>query len=198
MPLSSSFNATRIWAAINWKTMKMFQIFLMILFWNLSLLLRQWDIMEKTRYMSKMVSYNHNGMKTMNQDHLTLLSSLRASKIRNIKQMNHVKSALCRTAIVGLSSVLSSLIVYFEKIFWLHISVVVVLWCFFWIHNSEYWYRHNFHCCSITIQRVHYILDSWDLLWELCLGGRAGLEFLPSLSNLAEQADCSVPCSEYK
>ena len=29
--------------------MKMFQIFLMIVFWNLSLLLRQWDIMEKTR-----------------------------------------------------------------------------------------------------------------------------------------------------
>ena len=78
----------------------MFHIFLMIVFWNLSLLLRQWDIMEKTRYMSKMVSYNHNGMKTMNQDHLTLLSNLRASKIRNIKHMNHVKSALCRTAIV--------------------------------------------------------------------------------------------------
>ena len=78
----------------------MFHIFLIIVFWNLSLLLRQWDIMEKTRYMSKMVSYNHNGMKTMNQDHLTLLSNLRASKIRNIKHMNHVKSALCRTAIV--------------------------------------------------------------------------------------------------
>ena len=29
--------------------MKMFHIFLMIVFWNLSLLLRQWDIMEKTR-----------------------------------------------------------------------------------------------------------------------------------------------------
>ena len=51
----------------------------------------------------------------MNQDHLTLLSSLRASKIRNIKQMNHVKSALWRTAIVGMSNVLSSLIVYFQK-----------------------------------------------------------------------------------
>ena len=49
--------------------------------------------------MSRMLSYNQRGMKTMNQDQRTLSSSLSTSRMRNMRQMNQVKRALCSTAI---------------------------------------------------------------------------------------------------
>ena len=47
-----------------------------------------------------MLSYNHRGMNTMNHDQRTLSSSRRTSRMRNMRQMNQVKSALWRTAIL--------------------------------------------------------------------------------------------------
>ena len=47
-----------------------------------------------------MLSYSQRGMKTMNQDQRTLSSSLNTRRMRNMRQMNHVKSALCSTAIL--------------------------------------------------------------------------------------------------
>ena len=50
-----------------------------------------------------MLSYNHMGMNTMNQDHVVRPSKRKTSKIRKIRQINHVHKALCSTAILILN-----------------------------------------------------------------------------------------------
>ena len=90
---------------MSWRTRKMWKTFLMMVFCLSSLsrlVALQSEIMEKTNLTRSIVSYSQSGMKTMNQDHLTLLSSLSASRMRNIRQMNQVNRALWRTAIVCL------------------------------------------------------------------------------------------------
>ena len=83
----------------------MWKTFLMIVFCLSSLsrlVALQSEIMEKTSLTRSMVSYSQRGMKTMNQLHRTLLSSLSASRMRNIRQMNQVNRARWRTAMVCL------------------------------------------------------------------------------------------------
>ena len=47
-----------------------------------------------------MLSYNHIGIKTMNQDQVVRLSKRKTNKIKKIKQINQVHKALCNTAIL--------------------------------------------------------------------------------------------------
>ena len=126
-----------------------------------------------------MLSYNHIGINTMNQFHCVLLSTLKTTSIKNIRQIKPVHKALCNAAILfSISCTTYFLYHYNEKVFftnfqlksssnftvfwnYFYFCLVRKKWCGFQNHINSQFFRENAMIISTSVSKQTVISALW-------------------------------------